>query len=160
MGYFQSYLYDSQSWMSCTCFLLLFLFFSSSNGQNFITTLLVVTQGILVQNVFPTLINIVSVIASRVYETIKYNKMVLSRILQHLVNLTESSGSEWIVILWAEVMLNGANVFREVHKYPACTKHCRIIGQRIGHNGERVNFFSGSASSNTFGASIGFDEKN
>ena len=63
--------------------------------------------------------------------------------MKHLVNLSELSGSELLAVLWAEVWLNGANLFREVHKYPACTKHCKIIGQRIGQNGERINFCTG-----------------
>ena len=72
--------------------------------------------------------------ANKVIETIQFKRMVLSRIVKHLVNLSELSEGEWIAILWAEVLLNGANVFRAVHKYPACTRHRRILGQRIGHN--------------------------
>ena len=37
---------------------------------------------------------------SKVIETIQFNRMVLSRIVKHLVKLSKSSGSELFVVLW------------------------------------------------------------
>ena len=150
----------SSKWTSCTSCILLFILCSFLNGHNLTTALLVVTQGILFQNFFPTLVNMFVVTITLVSETIQFNKIVWSKTIEHigniLVSLSEVTGCEGIIYVWTEVLLIGAQTFRTIHKYPACTKHHRIFGQRIGFNGERINFCSGGVKPKNSFESIGY----
>ena len=143
-----------QSWTSSACFLLLFVLCSFLNGQNLTTALLVVTQGILFQNFFPTLVNMLVVTITLVYETIQFNRMVLSKIMNHLGNLRNSAGfllMSPVILPWEYVLNYGAQEFRMMYRYPPCTRHCKVLGQRVGFNGERISF--GAESCNSFKSS-------
>ena len=125
---------------SSACFLLLFVLCYFLIRQNLTTSLLVVTQGILFQKFFPTLVNMFVVIVTLVHEAIHFNWIVISRIIKQLGNLIEFSRFEQIISIWAEVTLLGIHNVRTISKYPPCTTHCGVLGQCVGFSGERISF--------------------
>ena len=109
-----------------------------------VIALTVITQRLLFQASIPTLVRMAIIASIKAFETIQFNGMVLSKIMEHFVKMSELSGSELIVTLWATFLLNGANACRAAHKYHAYTKHCRFFEQRISYSRERIDFGVGS----------------
>ena len=125
-------LHASTARPSSVCFFLFYLLLSSLSGQNLITALLVVTQGILSQNAFPTLARLVITTSIKMFETVIFNRMVLYQIVKHLANLVELARFQRIINMWNEMTILRALTVKPFVKYLDGPKKLKRLGQRRG----------------------------
>ena len=84
------------------------------------------------------------VTATLVSETIQLNGMILSRIMKHTANLAEFARFQLIINMWIEMTILGALTVKPYVKCLPGTKKLKLLGQRIGYNGDRSSFGAGS----------------